>query len=111
MAVGAQCIAPLLPIIFDNWDNFSLCWNEITDSSLHDAPRSVSRVTTSFRDDYKDGLSVRCMFKVSSGLAVGMTCSLAVGMSCGLAVGMSCSLAVGMTCSSPDRSSASQVFR
>ena len=38
------------------------CWNEITDSSLHDAPRSVSRVTTSFRDDYKRGLSVPCNF-------------------------------------------------
>ena len=36
------------------------CWNEIADSTLRNAPRTVSRATTSFRDDCWGGLSVFC---------------------------------------------------
>ena len=37
---------------------------EIADSSLRNAPRSVSRATTSFRDDCWGGLSVFCSPKL-----------------------------------------------
>ena len=33
---------------------------EIADSRLRNAPRSVSRALTGFRDDYEGGLSVFC---------------------------------------------------
>ncbi len=35
---------------------------EIADSSLRNAPRSVSRATTSFRDDVERGLLVLCWY-------------------------------------------------
>ena len=45
-----------------NWGRAKTCGNnhEIADSSLRNAPRSVSRATTSFRDDCRGGLSVFC---------------------------------------------------
>ena len=66
------CFCCRFLLFYDNQDNIgqlfcefcedsSLCLcQEIADSSLRNAPRSVSRTLTSFRDDCRGGLSLFC---------------------------------------------------